>query len=98
MNSVTNTLSGTDMAVGCGDCSAPLPIHLRDALPCPFCGSTRIVKGARFFAICVHCGATGPERNADATQGKYTRDWNTRHALPNTASQTDAETGTRKTQ
>lgn len=53
-------------------------IHLPDALPCPFCGSVRIVKGERYFAMCVECGATGPERSADASQKKFTRDWNTR--------------------
>lgn len=51
---------------------------LRDAKPCPFCGSGRIVKGERYFAMCVDCGATGPERNADATERKFTGDWNTR--------------------
>lgn len=49
--------------------------------PCPFCGSARIAKGERYFAMCVDCGATGPERNADATVGKFTKDWNTR-AIP----------------
>ena len=39
---------------------------------------------AKFFAMCVDCGATGPERNADASQRKFTGDWNTRHAMPNT--------------
>ncbi len=46
--------------------------------PCPFCGSRRIVKGERYFAMCVDCGATGPERSADATQRKFMGDWNTR--------------------
>lgn len=59
-----------------------LPVHLPDALPCPFCGSTRIVKGERYFAMCVDCGATGPERNADASQRKYTADWNSRRIQP----------------
>ena len=54
------------------------PLHLPDALPCPFCGSSHIIKGERYFAMCVDCGATGPERSADATQRKYTVDWNTR--------------------
>jgi transcription elongation factor Elf1 len=53
-------------------------IRLPNALPCPFCGSTRIVKGERYYAMCVDCGATGPERNADATRGKFTADWNSR--------------------
>jgi hypothetical protein len=53
-------------------------MHLPNALPCPFCGGTRIVKGERYYAMCVDCGATGPERNADATAGKYTKDWNGR--------------------
>jgi len=48
------------------------------ALPCPFCGSSRIVKGERYFAMCVDCGATGPERNADASERKYVGDWNQR--------------------
>ncbi len=51
---------------------------LPSALPCPFCGSSRIVKGERYFAMCVDCGATGPERNSDASQRKFTADWNTR--------------------
>ena len=57
---------------------APDPVALENAKPCPFCGSTRIVKGERYFAMCVDCGATGPERNADATQKKFVGDWNTR--------------------
>lgn len=56
---------------------------LVDAKPCPFCGSTRIVKGDRYFAMCVDCGATGPERNADATERKFVGDWNTRVGAPN---------------
>ncbi len=59
-------------------CGERLPVHLPDALPCPFCASTRIVKGSRYFAMCVDCGATGPERNADASQRKFTSDWNAR--------------------
>ena len=51
---------------------------MASALPCPFCGSLRIVKGERYFAMCVDCGATGPERNADATERKFVGDWNTR--------------------
>lgn len=47
-------------------------------LPCPFCGGSRIVKGERYFAMCVDCGATGPERNADASERKFVGDWNTR--------------------
>lgn len=58
------------------------PLHLPGALPCPFCGSARIVKGERYFAMCVDCGATGPERNSDATVRKFTGDWNTRAAPP----------------
>jgi len=61
--------------VGCADL---LGVHLRNAKPCPFCGSTRIVKGERYYAMCVNCGATGPERNADATERKFVGDWNTR--------------------
>lgn len=53
-------------------------IRLVGAKPCPFCGSERIVRGERYFAICVDCGATGPERNADATERKFVKDWNTR--------------------
>lgn len=53
-------------------------VALPDAKPCPFCGGGRIVKGERYFAMCVDCGATGPERNADASAKKYTADWNTR--------------------
>ncbi len=32
--------------------------------------------------MCVDCGATGPERNSDASVSKFTRDWNTRIAQP----------------
>jgi Lar family restriction alleviation protein len=47
--------------------------------PCPFCGGARILKGDRYFAICVDCGATGPERIGDkAGQKKLFADWNTR--------------------
>jgi len=52
--------------------------RLENAKPCPFCGSDKIVKGERYFAMCVDCGATGPERNADATVNKFTKDWNSR--------------------
>ena len=51
---------------------------LDNPLPCPFCGSLRIVKGERYFAMCVDCGATGPERNSDAGKKKFMGDWNTR--------------------
>lgn len=48
-------------------------------LPCPFCGGSRIVQGSRYFAMCVDCGATGPERIGDkAGQAKLMKDWNTR--------------------
>lgn len=60
----------------------PLPIHSPEAIPCPFCGSRRIVQGERHYAMCVDCGATGPERNADATRRKFVGDWNTRTPLP----------------
>ncbi len=53
-------------------------MKLLNAKPCPFCGSSRIVKGERYFAMCVDCGATGPERNSDATEKKFTGDWNSR--------------------
>lgn len=66
---------------------AGLPFHLKQALntippepehkPCPFCGSTRIVKGERYFAMCVDCGATGPER-ISSNHSKTFKDWNTR--------------------
>lgn len=52
--------------------------RLVGAKACPFCGSERIVKGERYFAMCVECGATGPERNADAGVRRFTRDWNSR--------------------
>lgn len=55
-----------------------LPVHLENCKPCPFCGSFRVVKGERYYAMCVDCGATGPERNADATVKKFTGDWNDR--------------------
>lgn len=46
--------------------------------PCPFCGSDRIVQGERYFAMCVDCGATGPERSHKVSQNKQNEDWNTR--------------------
>lgn len=50
--------------------------------PCPFCASTRIVKGNRYFAMCVDCGATGPERIGDkAGIKKLKNDWNIRSTL-----------------
>lgn len=38
------------------------PIRLANALPCPFCGSTYILSGYKFAAICNDCGATGPDK------------------------------------
>jgi hypothetical protein len=55
-----------------------LPIHLVDCLPCPFCGSKRIIKGDRWFGMCVDCGATGPERTGKSNENKVKLDWNTR--------------------
>jgi hypothetical protein len=50
-----------------------------ELLPCPFCGSCRVIKGERYFAMCVDCGATGPERQGDkAGIKKLFADWNTR--------------------
>lgn len=48
---------------------------LKGALPCPFCGSDRILEGYKYSAICVDCGATGPDkaRAKDALKA-----WNTR--------------------
>jgi hypothetical protein len=47
--------------------------------PCPFCGSVRIIKGERYFAMCVECGATGPERSRENTpENKWRGDWNSR--------------------
>lgn len=52
---------------------------MSDFKPCPFCGGTRIVKGERYFAMCVDCGATGPERIGDkAGVKKLVADWNTK--------------------
>lgn len=52
-----------------------------ELLPCPFCGGSRIVKGERYFAMCVDCGATGPERIGDkAGVKKLFVDWNTQPA------------------
>ena len=61
------------------DDSFPVIVELPEAKPCPFCGSRKIVKGERYYAMCVDCGATGPERTADASQRKFVGDWNTRH-------------------
>lgn len=71
MNSTTDNQQPSDPPVS--------STRLLGAKPCPFCGSTRIVKGERYFAMCVDCGATGPERNADATERKFVGDWNTRN-------------------
>lgn len=47
--------------------------------PCPFCGSDRIVKGERYFAMCINCGATGPERASENTpERKWKGDWDFR--------------------
>lgn len=48
--------------------------QLKDAKPCPFCGSNWILIGERYYAICVDCGATGPERS----KAKMLKDWNSR--------------------
>lgn len=56
--------------------------RLENALPCPFCGSLRIVKGERYFALCVDCGATGPERSGDKGGVNLAKkDWNSRVPL-----------------
>lgn len=50
--------------------------------PCPFCGGTRIVKGERYFAMCVDCGATGPERQSSKSSAqKIAGDWNYRASI-----------------
>jgi len=61
------------------------PIILPSAKECPFCGSSRIVKGERYFAMCVDCGATGPERTSDATERRFVSDWNSRKQETNIA-------------
>ena len=72
-----------------------MSLHLENAKPCPFCGSGRIVKGERYFAMCVDCGATGPERNSDATERKFVGDWNTRfEGQPSVTSPLETEGGT----
>lgn len=64
-----------------------------DAKPCPFCGSRNIVKGCRYFAMCVDCGATGPERVGDKGGIKIgLKDWNSR--VLDSSSQPDKKTVT----
>lgn len=59
---------------------------------CPFCGGERVVKGERYFAMCVDCGATGPERIGDkAGQKKLKVDWNRRASNDNLRSLTPEE-------
>jgi hypothetical protein len=54
-----------------------------ELLPCPFCASVRIIKGERYFAMCVDCGATGPERATPTTpERKWKCDWNNRSKSP----------------
>ena len=61
----------------------PSAARLEGALPCPFCGSTRILRGYKYAAICLDCGATGPdkEKATDALKA-----WNCRqptdHIMP----------------
>lgn len=64
-------------------------MKLENAMPCPFCGSVNIVKGERYFAMCVDCGATGPERSADATARKFTGDWNARAGVTDAQAKLD---------
>lgn len=53
--------------------------NIVELLPCPFCNGKRIIKGERYFAMCIDCGATGPERIGDkAGISKLFKDWNTR--------------------
>ena len=74
-----------------------MSLHLENAKPCPFCGSGRIVKGERYFAMCVDCGATGPERNSDATERKFVGDWNTRfEGQPSVTSPLETEGGAKE--
>lgn len=49
--------------------------RLKDALPCPFCGSSRILIGMKWSAICVDCGATGPDKDKESKAGQA---WNKR--------------------
>lgn len=57
---------------------ARLQTAVKDAQPCPFCGSTWILHGHRYSAICVDCGATGPEKEKVKDADKA---WNRRAAL-----------------
>lgn len=60
--------------------------------PCPFCRGTRIIKGERYFAMCVDCGATGPERIGDkAGIKKLFADWNTRDERELNAARSEVE-------
>lgn len=48
------------------------------AIPCPFCGGTRILAGYKYCAICVDCGATGPDKEHS---GDALKAWNTRKSV-----------------
>lgn len=44
--------------------------QLEEAKPCPFCGGIWILIGMHFSAICVDCGATGPDKEKSGPAGK----------------------------
>lgn len=49
--------------------------RLENPTACPFCGGTWILVGHKYSAICVDCGATGPDKGTEKQAGKG---WNTR--------------------
>ena len=57
-------------------------VRLENPTPCPFCGSTWILIGYKYAAICNDCGATGPD---STKQGGAIRQatnlWNLRAGL-----------------
>lgn len=60
-----NPITGETMSENIGSRT-----RLMDAKPCPFCGGTWILIGMHWSAICVDCGATGPDKEKGGPAGK----------------------------
>ena len=58
-------------------------LTLKDAKPCPFCGSTKLrledIGGESYlFVECADCKADGPHENDDEREHAAVLRWNTR--------------------